>query len=124
MFGREFRRVFDVLRGKNLAGEVRFDDVLKPRHFRMIEKAAARADVRIYMSRVRRVLPPVAQLITVGVQDRIESQRLNGALLSRFLGMVWPNTHGLPVKNLVRGIFGVELYRAPGRRRVIAAVQV
>jgi hypothetical protein len=46
----------------------------------MIEKTAARADVRINVPRVRRILPPVAELIAVGVQNRIELQRLNDIL--------------------------------------------
>jgi hypothetical protein len=48
----------------------------------MIEKAAARAHIRIDESRVGRVLPPMAELVAVGVQDWIEAQRLDGGLLS------------------------------------------
>src|SRR5882757_8731961 len=77
MLARELCRVLDVLKRKNFAGEVRLHDVLQPRHLRMIEKAAARANIRIDMPRVRWILPPVAELIAVGVQNRIELQRLN-----------------------------------------------
>jgi hypothetical protein len=44
----------------------------------MIEKSAARTNVRINMARVGGVLPPVRELVAVGIQNRIESQRLNG----------------------------------------------
>jgi hypothetical protein len=77
---REPCRVLDVLKRENFTSEVRFDDVLQPGHFRMVEKAAARADVRINVPRVRRILPPVAELVAVGVQNRIELQRLNDIL--------------------------------------------
>ena len=77
MLAREFRRFLDIFHRENFAGEIRFDDVLKTGNFRMIEKTAARADIRINVSRVRRVLPPVRELVAVRIQNRIESQRLN-----------------------------------------------
>jgi hypothetical protein len=46
----------------------------------MIEKSAARAYVRIDVARVRRILPPVRELVAIGIQNRIESQRLNDLL--------------------------------------------
>jgi len=78
----EFCRRLDILGCKNLSRKVRFQNVLKAGHFGMIEKAAARAYVRIDESRVGRVLPPMAELVAVGVQDWIEAQRLDGGLLS------------------------------------------
>jgi hypothetical protein len=52
----------------------------------MIEKSAARAHVRIDVAGVGRVLPPVRELVAVGIQNRIESQRLNGLLLGTNAG--------------------------------------
>jgi hypothetical protein len=46
----------------------------------VIEKAATGAYIRIDMPRIGRVLPPVRELVAVRIQDRIESQRLNGLL--------------------------------------------
>jgi hypothetical protein len=47
----------------------------------VIEKAAARANVGIDETRVRRILPPVREFIAVRVEDRIEAKRLDGDLL-------------------------------------------
>ena len=79
MLIRELRRFLDILHGENFAREIRLDDVLQSRHFGVIEKTAARTDIRIYMSRICRVLPPVRELVAVRIQNRIESQRLNGS---------------------------------------------
>jgi hypothetical protein len=46
----------------------------------MIEEAAARTNVRINVPRVGGVLPPVSQLVAVGIQNWIETQRLNDFL--------------------------------------------
>ena len=43
----------------------------------VIEKAAARANVGINEARVGRVLPPVSELVAVGVEDRIETEGLD-----------------------------------------------
>jgi hypothetical protein len=47
---------------------------------RVIEKTAARADIGIDEARVRRILPPVRQLVAVGIENRIEAKGLNGNL--------------------------------------------
>src|ERR1700761_2964780 len=77
MFVRELRGFLDVFESENFSCKIRFDDVLQSRHLRVIEKSAARANVRIDVACVGRVLPPVRELVAVGIQDRIESQRLN-----------------------------------------------
>ena len=45
--------------------------------FGMIEETAARANVGINEARVGRVLPPVSELVAVGVEDRIEAKGLD-----------------------------------------------
>jgi hypothetical protein len=75
------RCVFDVFRRKDFARKIGFDDVLKPSYFGMIEKTASRADVGINESRVGRVLPPVAEFVAIGVEDRIQTKGLDGLLL-------------------------------------------
>ena len=67
MFSREAPRFFNVFRGEDLARKVRFHDVLQPGNFRMVEEAAPRADVGVNEARVRRVLPPVRELVAVGI---------------------------------------------------------
>src|SRR6266481_4523939 len=77
MLVREFSGLFDVFTGKDFAGKVRFRDVLQSGHLRVIEKAAARANVGIDKARVRRVLPPMRELVAIGIEDRIEAKGLN-----------------------------------------------
>jgi hypothetical protein len=48
----------------------------------MIEKTAARANVGIDEARVQRILPPVRQLVAIGVEDRVETKRLDSGLLT------------------------------------------
>lgn len=80
---------FNIVEGEDLAGEIGFDDVLEQRQHGLIEHAAAGFKVRIDMARVRRVLPPVRELVRVCVEDRVQSERLHGAHLgdSRGTGM-------------------------------------
>src|SRR6266446_1030189 len=59
------------------SGKIRFRDVLQSGHLRVIEKTAARANVRIDKARVRRVLPPMRELVAIGIEDRIEAKGLN-----------------------------------------------
>ena len=73
MFFREAPRLLDVFRGEDLSCEVRFHNVLQPDNFRMVEEAAPRADVGVNEARVRRVLPPVRELVAVGIEDRIKA---------------------------------------------------
>src|SRR5882724_11178116 len=77
----KFCGLLDVLKSKNFSCEIRFHDVLQSGHFGVIEKTAPRAHVRINKSRIERVLPPMTKLVTVSVQDRVESKRLDGDLL-------------------------------------------
>ena len=81
MFLGELPRFFDVFRGKNLSGEVRFYDVLESGDLHVIEKTAARANVGIDEARVWRVLPPVREFVAIGVEDRIETKGLDRDLL-------------------------------------------
>jgi hypothetical protein len=81
MFFRESPRFFDVFRGKNLSRKIGFYDVLQPGQLRVIEKTAARANVGIDEARVRRVLPPMCELVAIGVEDRIEAKGLDDDLL-------------------------------------------
>jgi hypothetical protein len=83
MLAREFRGFLDVVEGEDFTCKIRLQYILQPGHFGVIEKAAARANVRIYMSRIGRVLPPMAEFVAVGVQDRIQSEWLDGGLLFR-----------------------------------------
>jgi hypothetical protein len=80
MFFRESPRLFDVVRSKDFSGEVGLHDVLQAGDLRVIEKAAPRADVGIDEARVRRILPPVRQLVAVGIEDRVEAKGLNDDL--------------------------------------------
>jgi hypothetical protein len=77
MFVSEFSGFFDVFTGEDLAGKICFCDVLQSGNLRVIEKAATRTNVRIDEARVRRVLPPMRELVAIGVEDRIEAKRLN-----------------------------------------------
>ena len=43
----------------------------------MIEETTTRADVGIDEARVRRILPPVGELVAVGIEDRIEAKGLD-----------------------------------------------
>ena len=78
----KFSGFFDIFDSENFAGKVRFHYVLQAGDFGMIEKTAARAHVGIDEARVRRVLPPVGELVAVGAEDRIEAKGLNIDLLA------------------------------------------
>jgi hypothetical protein len=123
MLAREFRRFLDIFHRKNFAGEIRFDDVLKTGNFRMIEKTTARADIRINVSRVRRVLPPVREFVAVRIQNRIESQRLNGFLPGANAGggTIYAQLAGLAGALASRELQNY-LLGAPERRSIIAVV--
>src|SRR6267154_228757 len=73
----KFSGFLNVIGGKDFAGKICFYDVLQAGDFGMIEKAAARAHVGIDEARVRRILPPVGELVAVGVEDRIEAKWLD-----------------------------------------------
>jgi len=70
---------FDVVEGEDLAGEVGFDDVLQHGEHGLFKHAAARFEVGIDVTRVRRILPPVGELVGVRVEDGVQAQRLHGA---------------------------------------------
>ena len=78
MFVRESRGFLDVFGRKNLAGKIRFHDVLQSGDFGVVEKPAARADVGINEARVGGILPPMRELVAVGIEDRVETKGLNG----------------------------------------------
>ena len=78
MFVSEFRGFLDVFGRKNLAGKIRFHDVLESGDFGMVKKPAARAHVGINESRVGGILPPMRELIAVGVENRVEAKGLDG----------------------------------------------
>ena len=71
----------DVVEGEDLAGEIGFDDVLEQRQHGFFEHSAAGLKVRIDVARVRGILPPVGELVRVGVEDGVQSQRLHGTHL-------------------------------------------
>lgn len=71
MFVRESPRFLYVFYSEDFAREIRLDDVLQPGNLCVIEKAAARANVGIDETRIRRVLPPVRELVAVGIENRI-----------------------------------------------------
>ena|SRR6185369_9834930 len=77
MLIRKSVRFFYIFQREDLAGEIGLDDVLQPGHLRVIEEAAAGADVGVDIARVRRILPPVRELIAVGGEDGVEAQRLD-----------------------------------------------
>jgi hypothetical protein len=81
MFVRELPCFFDVVGGEDLPGKIRLCNVLQSGNLRVIEKAAARANIGIDEARVRRVLPPMRELVAIGIEDRIEAKRLNRRLL-------------------------------------------
>jgi len=70
-------RLFHVFEREDLAGEIGLDDVLQSGHLRMIEEAATGADVGIDVAGVRRILPPVGELVAVGGEEGVEAQRLD-----------------------------------------------
>jgi hypothetical protein len=72
----------DVFGSKNPAGKVCLDDVLESGDFGVIEETAARADVGIDEARVRRILPPMGELVAIGIEDRVEAKGLNIDLLA------------------------------------------
>jgi hypothetical protein len=88
MFVRELPCFFDVVGGEDLPGKIRLCNVLQSGNLRVIEKAAARANVGIDEARVRRVLPPMRELVAIGIEDRIEAKRLNRRLLEKALVQV------------------------------------
>src|SRR5713226_7324752 len=69
----------DVVEGKDLAGKTGLDDVLEHGEHGLVEHAAAGFEVGVDVARVRGILPPVGELVGVGVEDGIQSQRLHGA---------------------------------------------
>ena len=77
---------FHIVEGEDLAGEIGFDDVLKQRQHGFFEHAAAGFKVRIDVARVRGILPPVGELVRVGVEDGVQSQRLHGARIAEERG--------------------------------------
>jgi hypothetical protein len=77
---REAPRLFDVVLSEDFSCKVRFYDVLQAGDLGVIEKTAARANVGIDEARIGRVLPPVRELVAVGVEDRVEAKGLNRAL--------------------------------------------
>ena len=77
---------FDVFEREDLAGEIGFDDVLEHGQHGLVEHAAAGLDVGIDVPGVRRVLPPVGEFVGVGVEDRIQPQRLHEAPLEKEIG--------------------------------------
>jgi hypothetical protein len=78
---REAPRLFDVVLSEDFSCKVRFCDVLQAGDLGVIEKTAARANVGIDEARIGRVLPPVRELVAVGVEDRVEAKGLNRASL-------------------------------------------
>jgi hypothetical protein len=88
MLVRELPCLLDVFSGKNFAGKIRLYNVLQSGYLRVIEKAAARANIGIDEARVRRVLPPMRELVAIGIEDRIEAKRLNRSLLEKVLVQV------------------------------------
>lgn len=94
MFVSELPSFFDVLCCEDLARKVCFYDVLEPSDLCVIEKTAARANVRIDETRVWRVLPPVRELVTVGVENRIKTKGLDRDLL-----FCWVLPRGEPMKH-------------------------
>ena len=78
MLVRESRGFLDVFSGKNSAGKIRFHDVLQSGDFGMVEKPAAGADVGINEARIGGILPPMRQLVAVGIENRVEAKGLNG----------------------------------------------
>ena len=69
----------DVFESEDLAGEIGLEDVLEHGEHGFVEHAAARLDVGIDVTRVRRILPPVGEFVGVRVEDGIEAQRLHEA---------------------------------------------
>ena len=69
---------FDVVEREDLAGEVGFDDVLEHGEHGLFKHAAARFEVGIDVARVRRILPPMGELVRVRVEDGVQAQRLHG----------------------------------------------
>ena len=73
----------DVVEREDLAGEIGFYDVLEHGQHCFFKHAPARLDVGVDVAGIRRVLPPVGQLVRVGVENRIQAQGLHGTPLDR-----------------------------------------
>ena len=82
MFVRELSSFLDIFRVENFAGKIHLHDVLQAGDFGVIEKAAARAHVGINEARDGRILPPMRELVAVGIEDRIEAKWLDLVSLS------------------------------------------
>ena len=80
MFFRESSCLFDILLREDLSGKICLNDVLQAGDLRVIEETAAGADIGIYEARVGRVLPPVRELVAIGVKNRVEAKGLNRVL--------------------------------------------
>src|SRR5216683_1251879 len=109
---------FHIVEGEDLAGEIGFDDVLEQRQHGFFEHAAAGLKVRIDVARVRGILPPVGELVRVGVEDGVQSQRLHGTHLedSRGRGDEKSARRGTPQKGKK-----VETSDTPGRTGLVLA---
>jgi len=68
----------DVVESEDLAGKIGFDDVLEQGEHGFVEHAAAGFDVGVDVAGVGGILPPMGELVGVGVEDGIEAQGLHG----------------------------------------------
>src|SRR6266436_1920797 len=80
---------FDVVEREDLARETGFDDVLQHGEHGFFKHAAARFEIGIDVARVRRILPPVRELVRVRVEDGIQPKRLHAAPWGCGYGWVW-----------------------------------
>src|SRR4051812_17566421 len=74
---RELLRLLHIFKSENFPGKIGFQNVLQPSRFRVIEKATARTNVGVDVTSIWRILPPMRELITVGRENGIETQRLD-----------------------------------------------
>jgi hypothetical protein len=77
VFAGEFFSFLDVFGSKNFAGKIRFQNVLQASDFGVIEETAARANIGINEARAGRILPPMGELVAVGIEYRIEAKGLD-----------------------------------------------
>ncbi len=91
--------ILDVIEREDLSREIRLDDVLQHGEHGLFKHPAARFEIGIDVPRIRRILPPVGELVRVRIEDGVQAQRLHGAPRGCNTTTVVPPTAQRPVGN-------------------------